>query len=154
MAKHGETAGVIAFPPLIYGAPLVAGIIADRLLFKRRMPPVARPLSIGFFAAALSLVAPAIREFKEAATPIDPFEETTTLLEAGPFAYTRNPLYLALTLAYAGTALASRAALPLAVLPSVIWLMNVGVIEREERYLERKFGDAYQQYRRRVPRWV
>ncbi len=154
MENQPETAGVIAFPPLIYAIPLAASVVVDRLLFKRRMPAAAPVLSIGFFAAAAWLVAPGVAEFKKAGTAIDPFEETTALVESGPFAYTRNPLYLGLTMAYVGCALATRAALPLAVLPSVLWLMNVGVIEREERYLQRKFGNAYQQYRERVPRWV
>jgi protein-S-isoprenylcysteine O-methyltransferase Ste14 len=36
----------------------------------------------------------------------------------------------------------------------LLWVINVGVIAREERYLERKFGDAYRAYKVRVRRWV
>lgn len=154
MANHRDTAGVVALPPLIYAVPLVVSIIADRRLCERRLPPMARVLSAGFFAAAFSLVAPAVVEFRKAGTPIDPFEETTALIESGPYRYSRNPLYLALTMMYTGIALAARTGLPLAVLPGVLWMMNTGVIDREERYLERKFGTAYAQYRQRVPRWV
>lgn len=154
MAKDRETAGIVAPPPLIYGVALIASIVADRRFCERRLPPMTRALSIGFFAAAFSLVAPAVAEFKRAGTPIDPFEETTALIQCGPYKYSRNPLYLALTFAYAGVALAMRAGLPLAVLPAVLWVMNAGVIDREEQYLERKFGTAYAQYRQRVPRWI
>lgn len=149
-----DTAGVVAFPPLIYGIPLAASLAADRIVSKRRLPRESKLLSLGFFATAVALVAPAVSEFKKAGTAVDPFEETTALVESGPFAHTRNPLYLGLTLTYAGIALAARATLPLAVLPAVLWVMNAGVIEREERYLERKFGKAYRQYMRRVPRWL
>jgi protein-S-isoprenylcysteine O-methyltransferase Ste14 len=110
-------------------------------------------LSAGFFAAAAAIVVPSVAEFKKAGTEIDPFEASTALVESGPFAYTRNPMYLGLTLTYVGIALASRATYPFAVLPAVIWFMNAGVIEREERYLERKFGKAYRRYMARVPRW-
>lgn len=149
-----DTAGVIAFPPLIYGIPLIAGLLADRLLLKRPLPPVSRTISIGFFVGAASLVISGITEFKKAGTAIDPYEETTALIESGPFAHTRNPLYLALTFAYAGIALAARSALPITLLPAVLRVMSVGVIEREERYLERKFGETYRRYMDTVPRWL
>jgi len=153
MKNDGETAGVIAFPPLIYGIPLALSLAADHFISKRRLPPSSRVLAAGFFAAAASIVIPSVREFRKAGTAVDPFEETTALIEGGPFAYTRNPLYCALTLVYCGAALATRRTFPLALLPAVLWTMNTGVIDREERYLERKFGDTYRAYVRRVPRW-
>jgi protein-S-isoprenylcysteine O-methyltransferase Ste14 len=149
-----DVAGVIALPPLIYAIPLSATIAADRFLARKRLPPESRALSIGFYAAAISFIAPAVVQFKKAGTAIDPFEETSALIESGPFANTRNPLYLGLTLTYIGIALTARAALPLLVLPGVLWLMNTGVIEREECYLERKFGKAYRDYMKTAPRWL
>jgi protein-S-isoprenylcysteine O-methyltransferase Ste14 len=154
MANERDTAGVIAFPPLIFAVPLAIGVVSDRVLSRRRLPPALRFLSLGFFAAAASLVVPAVAEFKRADTHIDPFEETTALIETGPFSYTRNPLYSALTLTYVGVALLTRTRLPLRLLPAVLWLMNTGVVEREERYLERKFGERYRAYKQRVPRWL
>lgn len=153
MKNEHNTAGVIAFPPLIYGIPLAASVLADRLIFKKRLPAVSQIVAAGFFAGAISLFAPAVGEFKKAGTPVDPFEETKALVATGPFANTRNPLYLGLTLTYVAVALAFRASLPLAVLPAVLSLMNAGVIEREERYLERKFGESYRKYKEQVPRW-
>lgn len=149
-----KTAGVIAFPPLIYGVPLIAGIVADRVLSNKPLPPASGLLSIGCFLAAASIVAPAFGAFKKAGTAIDPFEETTALVDSGPYRFTRNPMYLALTLAYAGVAFAARRAAPFALLPAVLWTMQHGVILREERYLERKFGKAYREYLQRVPRWL
>jgi protein-S-isoprenylcysteine O-methyltransferase Ste14 len=154
MEEERDTAGVIAFPPLIFGAALLAGVILDRLLLKQPLPAPARSLSAGFFNAAGSLGARSVREFRSAGTPVDPYEETTALIESGPFAHTRNPLYLALTLAYTGVALATRSALPLTLLPAVLRVVTVGVIAREERYMERKFGDRYREYTKRVPRWL
>jgi protein-S-isoprenylcysteine O-methyltransferase Ste14 len=153
MAKDGKAAGVIAFPPLIYGIPLALSLGADYFLSSRRLPAASRRLSAGFFSAAAALVIPAFREFKKAGTAVDPFEETIALVQTGPFAYTRNPFYSALTLVYCGVTLATRRTLPLALLPAILWVMNAGVIEREERYLEQKFGEAYREYMLRVPRW-
>lgn len=154
MAEEPETAGVIAFPPLVYGIPLAASLVADRLLSKKRLPPFVLRLSPALLATAVSIVLPAIKQFRKAGTAIDPYEETTAFIEDGPFAHTRNPLYLALTCAYIGIALAFRARAPLAVLPAVLWTMNIGVIDREEQYLERKFGEKYRAYKERVPRWI
>ena len=154
MAKDDDTAGVIALPPLIYAIALAASITTDRVLNARRLPPVFARLSIPFFGAAASLGVPAFREFKNAGTAVDPFEETTALVQSGPFAFSRNPMYIGLTMGYIGIALATRTTLPFAALPAVLWMMNTGVIEREERYLERKFGEAYRQYKERVPRWI
>lgn len=154
MKRQGEAAGVIAFPPLIYAVPLALSLGADYCLTKRRLPPAARPLAIGLLAAAAAIVIPAVGEFKKAGTAVDPFEETTAFVQSGPFAYTRNPLYGGLTLAYCAFALAARRTFPFALLPAVLWIVNTGVIEREERYLERKFGDTYREYLRRVPRWL
>jgi protein-S-isoprenylcysteine O-methyltransferase Ste14 len=85
---------------------------------------------------------------------VDPREPTTAIVTGGPYRFTRNPLYLSMTLVYAGiTALAN--ALPAALLlPAVLAFMRRGVIEREERYLERKFGDEYMDYKARVRRWI
>ena len=153
MKKDGEAAGVIALPPLIYGVPLALSLCADYFVTKRRLPPSSRVLAAGLFAAAASIAIPAVREFKKAGTAIDPFEETTAFIETGPFAYSRNPLYSGLTLVYCSIALAAGRTLPFALLPAVLWTMNTGVIDREERYLERKFGETYRAYLRRVPRW-
>jgi len=149
-----DVAGVIAFPPLIYGAPLALAVAFDRLFNSKRLPVAARFLSLGFFVAGASTVASAFVALKRAGTYIDVNEETTAIVEDGPYAYTRNPICLGLTFGYIGVSLAARTALPLAILPGVLWVMNAGVIEREERYLERKFGKTYRAYRDRVPRWV
>jgi protein-S-isoprenylcysteine O-methyltransferase Ste14 len=154
MAKERDTAGVIAFPPLIYGIPLAATVVADRLLFKKRLPPAFQILSLGFFGAAASVIVPAVMEFRKAETAIDPYEPTTAIIESGPFEQTRNPLYVGLTLTYIAIALAFRARLPFRALPLILAVMNAGVIRREERYLEKKFGEKYRAYKERVPRWV
>lgn len=150
----GQTAGVIAPPPLIYAVPLVFGlllhywypmaVVADR---------VAAPLGIA--CVILGLVGlPAIRAFRRAKTSPKPWRPSTVLVTTGPYRFTRNPMYVGFTLLYAGVAIWVNAIWPLLFLPLVLVVMHVGVITREEAYLERVFGDAYREYRRRVRRWL
>jgi len=66
----------------------------------------------------------------------------------------RNPLYLGTTLIYLGLSVAAGSLWAIVLVVHLLWVINVGVIAREERYLERKFGDAYRAYKTRVRRWV
>jgi len=79
---------------------------------------------------------------------------TTALVTTGPFRFSRNPLYVSLTLGYIGIAVAAQSLWALALLIVVLVVMQKGVISREERYLERKFGADYLRYKERVRRWI
>ena len=89
-----------------------------------------------------------------AGTPTNPYKPVSNLATDGPFRYTRNPAYLSLTMVYAGVAFLARAPWALALLPVALGVIRRGVIEREERYLERKFGAEYVSYKARVRRWI
>jgi protein-S-isoprenylcysteine O-methyltransferase Ste14 len=105
-----------------------------------------------FVGLAIGLLG--FREMKRARTNVDPYKPTTAIVAEGSYRYTRNPLYVGMTLMYAGVS-ARANALPAALfLPAVLAVMQSGVIEREERYLERKFGDEYSGYKTRVRRWI
>ena len=160
-ARGGDTsggapanAGVVAPPPLIYALPLIAG-----LLFQHWHPvgfvpsALAAPLGITFLVLGL-IGGPAVFAFRRAGTSPEPWRATTALVTAGPYRFTRNPMYLGLTLIYVGVAVWANALWPIVLLPAVLVVMHYGVIKREERYLERIFGDEYREYRRRVRRWL
>ncbi|MFI5210728.1 MAG: methyltransferase family protein, partial [Gemmatimonadales bacterium] len=68
--------------------------------------------------------------------------------------FSRNPMYVGMTLLYLGIALWANSLWPLLLLPAVLVVMRRGVIAREEAYLERRFGDEYRSYRARVRRWL
>ena len=95
-----------------------------------------------------------VATMKRAHTPIHNARTPTALVEAGPFRFTRNPMYLFGSTAYAGLAMLLIELWSLALLPVVLIAIHYGVVLREEEYLERKFGDAYQRYRDRVRRWL
>jgi protein-S-isoprenylcysteine O-methyltransferase Ste14 len=79
---------------------------------------------------------------------------TTALVTEGPFRYSRNPIYVALTLLYVGVALLINALWILLLIVPAVLVLRYGVIAREEAYLARKFGDAYRQYMAQVRRWL
>jgi protein-S-isoprenylcysteine O-methyltransferase Ste14 len=92
--------------------------------------------------------------FRRAGTHINPGEPATTLVTTGPYRLSRNPGYLGMAFAYSGIAVLSGALWALALLLPTLFLIDRGVIRREERYLERTFGDEYLRYRSRTRRWI
>ncbi|HKW85830.1 MAG TPA: isoprenylcysteine carboxylmethyltransferase family protein [Nitrospiraceae bacterium] len=150
-----ETPGVIAPPPLIYLAGVVIGVI-----LRNPVPTPILPRGLGYgLGAVLILTAVSIslwgvQVMRRAGTAVNPRIPTTTLVTTGPFRFSRNPLYVSLTLCYLGIAIAAQSLWTLALLPVVLAVMQYGVIYREERYLEGRFGAEYIRYRKRVRRWL
>jgi protein-S-isoprenylcysteine O-methyltransferase Ste14 len=149
--------GGIKRPPFLYLGCLVLGLALDRLL----PLPVAYPTAwICLIAGgALILIGVAIfaagaRNFSRADTPVPSNQPVRALVTTGIHGWSRNPIYVGMLLLYAGigTAMGSAWILTLA-LPLVI-VLRYSVIAREERYLERRFGDAYRDYKARVRRWL
>ncbi|MCH8096986.1 MAG: isoprenylcysteine carboxylmethyltransferase family protein [Proteobacteria bacterium] len=150
-----DTAGVIAPPPVIYLAFLSIGFGADALWPVAVLPQGPR-YAAGTAAIALGLALgfAAIHQFRRHDTSFKPHEPSTALIAEGPYRYSRNPIYLALSLVYAGIAIAADGPWTLALLVPLMVVLHYGVIIREERYLERKFADAYRRYKATVRRWV
>jgi protein-S-isoprenylcysteine O-methyltransferase Ste14 len=95
-----------------------------------------------------------MRTIEKAGTPIRTDRPVPRLVIDGPFRYTRNPGYLGLAMLYAGIAVLRNALWAILFLPLVVYVIQRQVIGREERYLERTFGEEYLAYKRRVRRWV
>jgi protein-S-isoprenylcysteine O-methyltransferase Ste14 len=152
------TAGVIARPPLLFLAALLLGLVSDRLLSMRFPVPGIDPvhwiIAGSLILIGLALAAAGIRNFLRARTPVPTNEPTRALVTTGIHGWTRNPIYVGMFLMYGGIGMAVRSpsililALPLAI------AIRYGVVAREEAYLERRFGDAYRDYKARVRRWV
>jgi protein-S-isoprenylcysteine O-methyltransferase Ste14 len=146
---------VIAPPPLIYLGGLGVGFALNAVAGGAPLPStVARPVGAALIVAGAGLAGTFVRAFARARTPVDPYSPSETIVTDGPYRLTRNPGYLGMTLTYAGIAIASNAPLALVPLPVVIAVIDRGVIAREERYLEQKFGARYTDYKRRVRRWI
>lgn len=155
---QGDSAGVIAHPPVIYAAGLLVGFGADWLLALPALPVPAGVVGIAIawipavLGAAL-LLAAALR-FIKAGTNIPTHLPSTALVTDGLYRFSRNPIYLGLTLIYLGLSLGLASFACLVLLPVVLAVMQIGVIHREERYLEAKFGEAYKRYKTDVRRWL
>ena len=155
MDEEPDNAGVVAPPPLIYALPLVVGLALNRRFPARPLPQGAtRVLGWPLVAAGVALLAWFVVTLRRAKTAIDPREPVTTLVTSGPFRLTRNPAYLAMATIYTGVTCLANALWALILLPGALLVIRRGVIDREERYLERRFGEEYRGYRARVRRWL
>jgi protein-S-isoprenylcysteine O-methyltransferase Ste14 len=150
-----DTAGVIAPPPLIYLAGLAVGFVLEALLPGASVPGVIRWVLGGALAVAgVALLASFETAFSRRGTAANPWKPTTAIVTTGPYRLTRNPAYLGMTLIYVGITLLAGALWALLPLPVVLVVIDRAVIAREERYLERKFGREYLDYKAGVRRWI
>ena len=149
-----DTAQVIVLPPLVYGAAFIIGLLLH-LMFPIHILPttLAREIGAVCVLVSLPLALATLRALSRAHTPVDPMKPTTALVTEGAFRYSRNPIYVALTLLYLGVALLINALWILLLVVPAVLVLRYGVIAREEAYLTRKFGDAYRQYTAQVRRW-
>jgi protein-S-isoprenylcysteine O-methyltransferase Ste14 len=143
-----DTPGVIAHPALIYAGGLSAGLLASYFLPVTFLPRrLARVLGWLLNGSGLILDFLGDRALRNAETNINPYEPVTTIVVEGPYRFTPNPLYLAGALIYAGIAVRLNGLWAALLLPLVLAVVHRGVIEREERYLEGKFGEEYLRYK-------
>lgn len=150
-----DRSGVTVFPPALFAGALVAGLVLGRAVRLPFLPRAAARLAgTKLLLDGIVLAAWGFGTMKAAGTSVDVTEPSTVLVEDGPFAFSRNPLYLSMALAYAGIATLCRAPAALVLLPGLLAFVRREVIAREERYLDRKFGAAYRAYRSRVRRWL
>lgn len=155
MSEQRENAGVLMPPPALFAGAFAFGLALDRLLPLRLTPRrEAGALGAALSATGLALGGWAITTMRRRGTSVDPRKGTTAIVSTGPFRRTRNPIYVGMTVAYTGAALAFNRPAALLALPAALWLLSQGVIDREERYLEKTFGAEYDDFCRRVPRWL
>ena len=150
-----DKAGVVAPPPLIYLGALVFGLLLSRRFPMRFLPrTMARALGWPLLGGGVLLLGWFERAMRQADTPSNPYKPVERIATEGPFRYTRNPGYLAMAMIYAGIASLANALWAVLLLPVALVVIQRGVIEREERYLEGKFGEEYLSYKAQVRRWI
>jgi protein-S-isoprenylcysteine O-methyltransferase Ste14 len=150
-----DNPGVVARPPLLYAGTFVVVLV---LRWFWPMPILGHGITLwpglALVVLGVAIIVPGRRALQAAGTNVNPALPTTTIVTSGPFRFSRNPLYVGLTLVYFGLTLAFNTWWGLVVLVPLLIIMHTGVVLREERYLEQKFGETYRQYCSRVRRYV
>ncbi|WP_088347002.1 MULTISPECIES: isoprenylcysteine carboxylmethyltransferase family protein [Rhodomicrobium] len=152
-----DHSGVVAPPPLIYFGVLALGLTAG---WAAGEPGIGLPLlwrlALGaiFAVPGIMLIVSASHRFQDAGTNVEPWRPSTALVTAGVYRFTRNPIYVGMALVYIGLCIFADSLVAIAWLPAALLIVHHGVIRREERYLEAKFGEAYLAYKGSVRRWV
>jgi protein-S-isoprenylcysteine O-methyltransferase Ste14 len=142
-------------PPVWFVLAVIAMIVLARFvpLVQWHLAPL-KWAGIALIAIGLATAVTAAGHFRRAGTPVKPFSRSTALVTAGPYRYTRNPMYLGLAVILVGVALALESLTPFFVIPVFVVVITVGFIVPEEAMLKERFGDAYDDFQRRVRRWL
>jgi protein-S-isoprenylcysteine O-methyltransferase Ste14 len=153
-----DTPHVIVFPPLVPLITVVSSIVMQPffpLQLLARLPILVR-LSVGgmLLLAGIGMMASGRRALTRNGTNVPTSLPTLVVVTSGIYRWSRNPLYVGGCLVMLGVAfLCALDWLPL-IFPLSLAVLHFGIIRREERYLERKFGDDYLRYASRVPRYI
>jgi protein-S-isoprenylcysteine O-methyltransferase Ste14 len=151
-------ARVIVRPPFLYLACVIVGLALDRVL----PLPLTLPESAlirwavggGLILIGAGILGAGIGNFSRAATPVPSTRPVRALVTSGIHGWSRNPIYVGMFLLYAGIGIAARSPWILIFTLPIAITIRYGVVAREEAYLERRFGDAYRDYKSRVRRWL
>jgi len=153
--QTSDSPHVIAPPPLIY----IGGLILSLLL--RYIKPLEFfksdflfPLGISLIVISITLIVIAIKFLTKARTNVDVRKPTISIVANGPYRFSRNPIYLSMTLFYLGVTVWLNDLWFFIILIPVVLIIQFGVIKREEIYLQAKFGETYTKYKNSVRRWL
>jgi protein-S-isoprenylcysteine O-methyltransferase Ste14 len=158
MVEAPDASSPVLWPPIIFGA---AALVSAILAWFVPLPfPTAFHTAIAMIAGVLliavgvGLLVIADRLFTRVGTAVKPTQPTSAIVTTGIYSYTRNPMYLGMSLILLGLCLATGSLWFLIALPIAMFAVTKLAIEREEAYLERKFGADYLAYKARVRRWM
>jgi protein-S-isoprenylcysteine O-methyltransferase Ste14 len=145
-------------PPVMFAVPLIIGILLrDRFPLVHPSAAAARWLQwlgIGFIVAGIAHTLTSVILFAASRTTIIPHGQASTFVRRGAYRWTRNPMYVGLTLIYVGICAITTALLALLLLPIPLLIIDRLVIPMEERHMEAAFGTEYINYKTRVRRWL
>ena len=153
-----DHANVAVKPPILFLGALAIGCLLSLV-----MPigpglgsanSVALTTGLAFIVIGFALAAWSARAFQLAGTSVIPGEPSTALVASGPYKITRNPIYIGFILVYFGLAIILTSMWVLILLIPTLFILQRGVVQREETYLELEFGEAYRRYKVKVPRWL
>ncbi len=155
MSDRPDSPGVRIPPPVLYALAVLIGYFLNL-----RWPlPIGGGASVQALAWVLvgvwlAVTVSSIGNFRRSRTSIVPIRPATTLVIAGPYRFTRNPMYVVLAVLTVALGLFLDSWWPIVLLIPVLLFVRLFVIAPEERYLQRHFGADYVAYTQRVRRWL
>jgi len=155
LLRDADRPEILVFPPVVLGGAMLLAVVLHGLHPVPLLPPgAARILGVTLFVVSAALAWWAQTALRRAGTNINPNQPTLALVTDGPYRRTRNPLYLAGLGVFLGVACFVNGMVPFVLFVPLVALLHWGIVRREERYLDAKFGEAYRAYQRRVRRWI
>lgn len=155
MEDRTDRAGVIFPPPLIMLTALIAAMALHRLWpWPVASRAAAVTLGAAFCVFGIGIAAWGRITLARGGTNVNPYKPTTSIITGGPYRFTRNPLYVGIQGLFLGLSLLVGTWWGLVLLVPAFLILHYGVVQREEAYLERKFGQAYRTYKASVRRWL
>lgn len=155
-ARSTDRPNRVPWPPLIYVAGALLAVAVDRTfsLHPLTLPPSLGPLGWGLVVLGVGVAIAGVVTFKRAGAVVNPTGPATVLATGGIYGWTRNPMYLGAMTFFLGLGLALKSGGLLAVVPMMALALDRLAIRREEAYLRRRFGAAYDDYTAKVGRWL
>jgi protein-S-isoprenylcysteine O-methyltransferase Ste14 len=141
-------------PPIVFLSAILLGIALNRIWPLPFLPPTLALLGALVTMCAVILFVLSFREFRAAGTSVRGTERTTTIVRTGPYRFSRNPIYVSFVLLVLGLSVWLNGLWLLVTLVPAVGFIAAVVIPREERFLERNFGDQYSSYKATVRRWL
>ena len=152
---QADSPGVRVPPPLVVLAGLAIGLVLSTWAPTEYLDRAIAHLVGGVLTGiGLLLALSAVYAFFRARTNLRPDRPSSALVRTGPYRFTRNPMYVSMTIVYLGVAVMMQSLWSLLLLPLVVAFIRTKVIAREEAYMERRFGAEYLRYKSEVRRWL
>jgi len=155
MSEKKDHADIKIHPPVLTIIHIVIAYVAEWVIpIPFIVPNTLRAIGFALVVVGFLLGIAAFVEFRKARTTVDPHGSVKSIVTSGIYRFTRNPIYLGFLLMLIGIPLSSGTYWGLLLAPVLILNFNSLVIQHEEAYLEKKFGDVYTSFKSRVRRWL
>lgn len=152
-----DNPGVFIPPPLCYVAVFVAAVFLQRQLPINKghfAEQVSSYLGFIFVAIGMALIVVSLRQFFITKNTLITIRPALSLQTHGIYSITRNPMYLGLVNLYLAVTCFIGSWWNIILFPFLIIIVQEYIIKREERYLARRFGQDYLNYKKEVSRWI
>jgi protein-S-isoprenylcysteine O-methyltransferase Ste14 len=149
--------GVYIPPPIIYALIFITGMLLQKLFPLNNaffFSTTAKIAGIFFIIIAVLLLVNSLYRFIITRNTVVTIKPASSLQTTGIYSLTRNPMYIGLAAVYTALSFLLGNWWNFILLPLLIVIVQAYIIRREEKYLERTFGDAYIHYKKRVRRWL